>query len=184
VGAKIKSKNFGEGSRKTLLFESRALHFNSSFWNSTFWIQVKTKDVTAPVQIPLRRARPRTPIWWDLRGPILLEGTPVLLFPTVDPIWPLARSRGLRGVLWTWWSHFSSGALGFKGRSRRRAVIRVFTAPSWWHRRIVDGRLSYQSSYGFASRQIPCCSQGTLLPSSGEPKVSNSWNNMQRKDSI
>jgi hypothetical protein len=48
----------------------------------------------------------------------------------------------------------------------------------------VDSRLSYQSSYGFASRQIPRRSQGTLLPSSGEPKVSNSWNNVQRKDSI
>jgi hypothetical protein len=48
----------------------------------------------------------------------------------------------------------------------------------------VDGRLSYQSSYGFASGQIPRCSQGTLLPSSGEPKVSNPWNNVQRKDSI
>jgi hypothetical protein len=40
----------------------------------------------------------------------------------------------------------------------------------------VDGRLSYQSSYGFASEQIHCHSQGTLLPSSGEPKVSNLWN--------
>jgi hypothetical protein len=48
----------------------------------------------------------------------------------------------------------------------------------------VDGRLSYQSSYGFASGQIPRRSQGTLLPLSGEPKVSNSWNNVQRKDSI
>jgi hypothetical protein len=48
----------------------------------------------------------------------------------------------------------------------------------------VDGRLSYQSSYGFASGQIPRLSQGTLLPSSGEPKVSNPWNNVQRKDSI
>jgi hypothetical protein len=49
---------------------------------------------------------------------------------------------------------------------------------------LVDGRLSYQSSYGFASRQIPRRSQGTLLPSSGEPKVSNLWNNVQCKDSI
>jgi hypothetical protein len=32
---------------------------------------------------------------------------------------------------------------------------------------------------GFSRR-----SQGTLLPSSGEPKVSNPWNNVQRKDSI
>jgi hypothetical protein len=48
----------------------------------------------------------------------------------------------------------------------------------------VDGILSYQSSYGFASGQIPLHSQGTLLPSSGEPKVSNPWNNVQRKDSI
>jgi hypothetical protein len=48
----------------------------------------------------------------------------------------------------------------------------------------VDSRLSYQSSYGFASKQIPRHSQGTLLPSSGEPKVSNLWNNVQRKDSI
>jgi hypothetical protein len=35
---------------------------------------------------------------------------------------------------------------------------------------VVDGRLSYQSSYGFASGQIPRRCQGTLLPSSGEPK--------------
>jgi hypothetical protein len=49
---------------------------------------------------------------------------------------------------------------------------------------IVDGVYSYQSSYGFTSGQIPRCSQGTLLPSSGEPKVSNPWNNVQRKDSI
>jgi hypothetical protein len=48
----------------------------------------------------------------------------------------------------------------------------------------VDGVYSYQSSYGFASGQIPRRSQGTLLPSSGEPKVSNPWNNVQRKDSI
>jgi hypothetical protein len=48
----------------------------------------------------------------------------------------------------------------------------------------VDGRLSYQSSYGFASRQISSRSQGTLLPSSGEPKVSNPWNNLQCKDSV
>jgi hypothetical protein len=31
---------------------------------------------------------------------------------------------------------------------------------------VVDGRLSYQSSYGFASGQIPRRSQGTILPSS------------------
>jgi hypothetical protein len=49
---------------------------------------------------------------------------------------------------------------------------------------IVDSVYSYQSSYGFASGQIPCRSQGTLLPSSGEPKVSNPWNNVQRKGSI
>jgi hypothetical protein len=49
---------------------------------------------------------------------------------------------------------------------------------------LVDGRLSYQSSYGFATGQIHRRSQGTLLPSSGEPKVSNPWNNVQRKDSI
>jgi hypothetical protein len=55
------------------------------------------------------------------------------------------------------------------------------SAPTW---AIVDGRISYQSSYEFASRQIPHRSQGTLLPSSGEPKVSNSWNNVLRKDSI
>jgi hypothetical protein len=52
------------------------------------------------------------------------------------------------------------------------------------NRGLVDSRLSYQSSYGFASGQIPHRSQGTLLPSSGEPKVSNPWNNVQRKDSI
>jgi hypothetical protein len=49
---------------------------------------------------------------------------------------------------------------------------------------LIRVRLSYQSSYGFASGQIPRRSQGTLLPSSGEPKVSNPWNNVQRKDSI
>jgi hypothetical protein len=48
----------------------------------------------------------------------------------------------------------------------------------------VDGVYSYQNSYGFASRQIPRHSQWTLLPSSGEPKVSNPWNNVQHKDSI
>jgi hypothetical protein len=51
-------------------------------------------------------------------------------------------------------------------------------------KRLVDGVYSYQTSYGFASGKIPCRSQGTLLPSSGEPKVSNPWNNVQRKDSI
>jgi hypothetical protein len=49
---------------------------------------------------------------------------------------------------------------------------------------VVDGLYSYQTSYGFASGQIPRRSQGTLLPSSGEPKVSNPWNNVQHKDSI
>jgi hypothetical protein len=49
---------------------------------------------------------------------------------------------------------------------------------------LVDGVYSYQSSYGFASGQISRRSQGTLLPSSGEPKVSNPWNNVQHKDSI
>jgi hypothetical protein len=48
----------------------------------------------------------------------------------------------------------------------------------------VDGVYSYQTSYGLASRQIPRRSQGILLPSSGKPKVSNPWNNVQRKDSI
>jgi hypothetical protein len=48
----------------------------------------------------------------------------------------------------------------------------------------VDGVYSYQTSYGFASAQIPRRSQGTLLPSSGEPMVSNPWNNVQLKDSI
>jgi hypothetical protein len=48
---------------------------------------------------------------------------------------------------------------------------------------LVDGVYSYQTSYGFASEQIPCRSQGTLLPSSGEPKVSNPWNNVQCKES-
>jgi hypothetical protein len=48
----------------------------------------------------------------------------------------------------------------------------------------VDGVYSYQTSYGFASGQITRRSQGTLLLSSGEPKVSNPWNNVQRKDSI
>jgi hypothetical protein len=51
-------------------------------------------------------------------------------------------------------------------------------------RGLVDGVYSYQTSYGFVSGQIPRRSQGTLLPSSGEPKVSNPWNNVQRKDSI
>jgi hypothetical protein len=41
----------------------------------------------------------------------------------------------------------------------------------------IDSVYSYQTSYGFASGQIPRRSQGTLLPSSGEPKVSNPWNN-------
>jgi hypothetical protein len=50
--------------------------------------------------------------------------------------------------------------------------------------KLVDGRLSYQSSYGFASGQIHRRSQGTPLPSSGVHKVSNPWNNVQRKDSI
>jgi hypothetical protein len=45
---------------------------------------------------------------------------------------------------------------------------------------VVDGVYSY----GFASGQIPRRSQGTLLPSRGEPKVSNPWNNVQHKDSI
>jgi hypothetical protein len=49
---------------------------------------------------------------------------------------------------------------------------------------VVDGVYSYESSHGFASGQIPHHSQGTLLPSSGEPKVSNPWNNVQCKDSI
>jgi hypothetical protein len=49
---------------------------------------------------------------------------------------------------------------------------------------LVDGVYSYQTSYGFASEQIPRHSQGTFLPSSGEPKVSNPWNNVQRKNSI
>jgi hypothetical protein len=49
---------------------------------------------------------------------------------------------------------------------------------------LVDGVYLYHSSYEFASGQIPRRSQGTLLPSSGEPKVSNPWNNVQRKDSI
>jgi hypothetical protein len=48
----------------------------------------------------------------------------------------------------------------------------------------IDGVYSYQTSYQFASGQIPHRSQGILLPSSGEPKVSNPWNNVQRKDSI
>jgi hypothetical protein len=48
----------------------------------------------------------------------------------------------------------------------------------------VDGRLSYQSSYEFARGQIHRRCQGTLLPSSGEAKVSNPWNNVQRKNSI
>jgi hypothetical protein len=52
------------------------------------------------------------------------------------------------------------------------------------HSPVVDGVQSYQSSYGFASGQIPRRSQRTLLPSSGGPKVSNPWNNVQRKDSI
>jgi hypothetical protein len=48
----------------------------------------------------------------------------------------------------------------------------------------VDSVYSYQTSYVFASGQIPCRSQGTLLPSSGEPKLTNPRNNVQRKDSI
>jgi hypothetical protein len=41
---------------------------------------------------------------------------------------------------------------------------------------IVDGIYSCSSSSGLASGQILCHSQGTLLPSSDEPKVSNPWN--------
>jgi hypothetical protein len=53
-----------------------------------------------------------------------------------------------------------------------------------WAMILVDGVLLYQSSYGFASGQVSRRSQGTLLPSSGEPKVSNPWNNVQHKNSI
>jgi hypothetical protein len=66
------------------------------------------------------------------------------------------------------------------------SVANVAFGTSWLgiHLLVVNGVYLYQTSYGFASGQIPCCSQGTLLPSSGEPKVSNSWNNVQRKDSM
>jgi hypothetical protein len=60
----------------------------------------------------------------------------------------------------------------------------IITMDSSIEHAFVDGVYSYQRSYGFASGQIPRRSQGTLLPSSGEPKVSNPWNNVQRKDSI
>jgi hypothetical protein len=64
------------------------------------------------------------------------------------------------------------------GRTFSRGALKVLYCV------VVDGRLSYKSSYGFASGQIPRRSQETLLPLSGEPKVSNPWNNVQRKDSI
>jgi hypothetical protein len=54
--------------------------------------------------------------------------------------------------------------------ARKRALLKVYI------------RIKVQMD--FASGQIPRRSQGTLLPSSGEPKVSNPWNNVQRKDSI
>jgi hypothetical protein len=84
-------------------------------------------------------------------------------------------------------SFLAPGAAGVapecaKGPGGRRA--RGNLGPRELSSPAVDGRLSYQSSYGFASKQIPCRSQGTLLPSSGEPKVSNPWNNVQCKDSI
>jgi hypothetical protein len=44
------------------------------------------------------------------------------------------------------------------------------------HGIIVDGIYSCYRSSGLASGQILCHSQGTLLPSSDEPKVSNLWN--------
>jgi hypothetical protein len=81
------------------------------------------------------------------------------------------------------------------GGSRRRGVLTGAAAMAGQRRSVCEGRrtgglfigdgvYSYQTSYGFASGQIPRRSQGTLLPSSGEPKVSNPWNNVQRKDSI
>jgi hypothetical protein len=35
---------------------------------------------------------------------------------------------------------------------------------------IVEGVYSYQTSIGLASEQVPCLSQGTLLPSSVNPR--------------
>jgi hypothetical protein len=48
----------------------------------------------------------------------------------------------------------------------------------------VDGVYLYQTSYGFASGQIPRRIQGALLPSNGEPKVLSPCKNVQCKDSI
>jgi hypothetical protein len=74
---------------------------------------------------------------------------------------------------------WQTGSMGILGKKSPK--IRKSTRSQKNH---VDGRLSYQSSYGFASGQIHRRSQGTLLPSNGEPKVSNPWNNVQHKDSI
>jgi hypothetical protein len=73
--------------------------------------------------------------------------------------------------------HHQGGAGSTLLSKRSTAILPKCSLP-------IDGRLLYQSSYGFASGQIHRRSEGTLLPSSGEPKVSNPWNNVQRKDSI
>jgi hypothetical protein len=43
-------------------------------------------------------------------------------------------------------------------------MIQVFVVGTTEMRSPVEGIYLYQTSYGFASVQIPCCSQGTLLP--------------------
>jgi hypothetical protein len=75
-------------------------------------------------------------------------------------------------VLCSRWRKWSSGRLGFRvlvssrierggGGGELRGVL---TGDG------VDGWLSYQSSFGLASGQVLCVSQGTLLPSSVNPR--------------
>jgi hypothetical protein len=91
-------------------------------------------------------------------------------------------TRGLMSRLLTWSGgraveYSGTGQCVYEGMSLK-------ILPSLSMRMFVYGVYSYQTSYVFASWQIPRRSQGTLLPSSGEPKVSNPWNNVQCKDSI
>jgi hypothetical protein len=81
------------------------------------------------------------------------------------------------GTKWVWKN--KEGENGEVVRNKSRLVAQSYSLKEG-----VDGVYSYQTSYVFASGQIPCYSQGTLLPSSGEPKVSNLWNNVQRNDLI
>jgi hypothetical protein len=72
-------------------------------------------------------------------------------------------SRSRRGLMRWGRPALKRGGVPLEGASDPRARWNL----------TVDGVYSYQSSYGFASRQIPRRSQGTLLLSSGEAKVSN-----------